>query len=195
MDKIEKIPIPEDVKRVLDNVSHILIGLNYRETARDYKQAVEKLISLLEAKEPDKSLEEAAENYTDSSEWLIGENLEHIEAAFIAGAKWQASRMPMPEDTVLFQKGVAEGRRLEREDMTKDGNVILAEEDFNAEKEKSMEWGYNLCKEQMLKDAVEGEVYLYHSYNRDAIAILVDIPKENLGDKARIVVLKEEDKK
>lgn len=48
-------------------------------------------------------------------------------------------------------------------------------------------------KEQMLKDAVEGEVYLYHSYNRDATAILVDIPKENLGDKVRIVVLKEEE--
>lgn len=51
MDKIEKIPIPEDVKRVLDDVSHILIGLNYRETARDYKQAVEKLISLSEEPE------------------------------------------------------------------------------------------------------------------------------------------------
>lgn len=34
-------------------------------------------------------LEEAAKDYTDSSEWLIGENLEHIEASFIAGAKWQ----------------------------------------------------------------------------------------------------------
>lgn len=30
------------------------------------------------------------------------------------------SQMPMPEDTVLFQKGVAEGRRLEKEDMLKD---------------------------------------------------------------------------
>lgn len=48
-------------------------------------------------------------------------------------------------------------------------------------------------KEQMMKDAVEGEVYLYHSYNRDATAILVDLPKENLGDKVRIVLLKEED--
>lgn len=39
---------------------------------------------------------------------------------FIAGAKWQANQLlkgsPLPEDTVLFQKGVAEGRRLERED-------------------------------------------------------------------------------
>ena len=45
-----------------------------------------------------KYLEEAAKNYTDSSEWLIGENLEHIEAAFIAGAKWQKEQMM--KDTV-----------------------------------------------------------------------------------------------
>lgn len=66
--------------------------------------------------------------------------------AFIAGAEWQKeqdkdylneelikahlngvmtgdriameeSQMPLPEDTVIFQKGVAEGRRLERDDL------------------------------------------------------------------------------
>jgi len=45
-------------------------------------------------------------------------------AAFIAGAEWQARQplqgAPMPEDTVLFNRGVAEGRRLEREDMMKE---------------------------------------------------------------------------
>ena len=45
-----------------------------------------------------------------------------------------------------------------------------------------------------MKEAVEGEVYLYHSYNRDAIAIIVDIPKENLGDKVRIIIVKEDEK-
>lgn len=35
----------------------------------------------------------------------------------------EESQMPMPEDTVIFQKGVAEGRRLERED----NNKALAE--------------------------------------------------------------------
>lgn len=38
-------------------------------------------------------LEEAAKDYTDSSEWSIGENLEHIDAAFIAGAERQAKQM------------------------------------------------------------------------------------------------------
>lgn len=55
-----------------------------------------------------------------------------------------------------------------------------------ADGEKSM-------KEKMMKEAVEGEVYSYHSYNRDATAILVDIPKENLGDKVCIIVCKKED--
>lgn len=43
--------------------------------------------------EPSEDLEDAAKNYTDSSEWLIGENLEHIDNAFIAGAKWQKQQM------------------------------------------------------------------------------------------------------
>ncbi len=146
------------------------------------------------SEEPDKSPEEAAEEQAKSFGYMSQdvEFKENVES-FIAGAEWQASQMPMPEDTILFQKGVAEGRRLEREDMMKDGNVILAEEDFDAEKEKSMEWGYNLCKQQMLKDAVEGEVYLYYSYKRKSTAILVDIPIEDLGDKVRIIVLKEEE--
>lgn len=33
-----------------------------------------------------------------------------------AGAEWMAKQLPIPEDSVAFQKGVQEGRRLERED-------------------------------------------------------------------------------
>ena len=55
---------------------------------------------------------------------------------FIAGAAWQAKQLlkisPLPEDTVLFQKGVEEGRRLEKddhrltwEDMAKIDAIIL----------------------------------------------------------------------
>lgn len=69
------------------------------------------------------------------------------------------------------------------------GNDPLTVFDFEDIARHFAEWQ----KEQMLKDAVEGEVYPYHSYNRDATAILVDIPKENLGDKVRIVVLKAEE--
>lgn len=50
----------------------------------------------------------------------------------------------------------------------------------------------NWQKEQMMKDAVEGEVYLYESYKRTATAILVDVPKEELGDKVKIIIIKED---
>lgn len=67
-------------------------------------------------------LEEAKEEYlrkarrTPGHEWMT----QDIEEAFKAGAEWQARQLlkssPLPEDTVIFQKGVEEGRRLERED-------------------------------------------------------------------------------
>ena len=81
------------------------------------------------------SLEDAAEKYSDKycSDWAY--RLEY-EDAFIAGAEWQANQLlkgsPLPEDTVLFQKGVEEGRRLEKddhrltwEDMAKIDSIIL----------------------------------------------------------------------
>ena len=35
---------------------------------------------------------------------------------FKAGAEWQAKRSPLPEDTLIFKKGVEEGKRLMMED-------------------------------------------------------------------------------
>lgn len=68
-------------------------------------------------------LEEAAED-----SWMLYEYRETPQGlysscyrdGFIAGAKWMESQMPMPEDTVIFMKGVEEGRRLEREDRNDD---------------------------------------------------------------------------
>lgn len=78
---------------------------------------------------PGKSLEEAAEEY--SKRVSDGHNYRDLTCGFIAGAEWQASQMPMPEDTVLFNKGVAEGRRLEREDILERAITWLKE---NADK-------------------------------------------------------------
>ena len=68
------------------------------------------------------NLEEAAEEYAYS--WRKEGNKEVRELfpkaayrAFIARAEWQKEQMPMPEDTALFQKGVEEGRRLEKDDL------------------------------------------------------------------------------
>lgn len=119
--------------------------------------------------EPDKSLEEAAEEFAEQ-EWdglhdTNGNALyteDYIKYTFIAGAEWQASQMPMPEDTALFQKGVTEGRRLEKADM--------------------------------LAKAVEGEVMTngFYPYEPRIVAPYPNCPY-TLGDKVRIVVLKEEE--
>lgn len=50
----------------------------------------------------------------------------------------------------------------------------------------------NWQKEQMMKEAVEGVVYRYESYQRIATAIIVDIPREILGNKVKIIIVKEE---
>lgn len=88
--------------------------------------ALEELRPFLDtlSEEPDKNLEEAAYKYSFDSRPSIYGQVDVIDA-FKAGAEWQASQMPMPEDTVLFNKGVAEGRRLEREDMLRDAEKDL----------------------------------------------------------------------
>lgn len=128
--------------------------------------ACEDLLSILDtlSEEPTKSLDEAAEGYTQKmlESWRFDSTgCRPPRESFKAGAEWQASQMPMPEDTVLFQEGVAEGRRLEREGM--------------------------------LKDAVGGMVCATIT-NQVAISFFSPLPKElKAGDKVRIVVLKEEE--
>lgn len=81
------------------------------------------LIDSLPEEKPSVDLEEAAKDYAilpmDVGDGLVCIDKKE-ERAFIAGAKWMESQMPMPEDTVIFMKGVEEGRRLEREDRNDD---------------------------------------------------------------------------
>ena len=102
--------------------------------------AYNELLSFLDTLEEPvcEELNEAAESFCDTLEgkeaWSYGASHYYYEDAvnaFIAGANWQAEQLlkgsPMPEDTVLFNKGVAEGRRLERQDMmaeAEDGEVV-----------------------------------------------------------------------
>lgn len=43
-----------------------------------------------------------------------------------------------------------------------------------------------------MKDAVEGVVYRYESYKRIATAIIVDIPRETLGNRVKLIIVKED---
>lgn len=83
-------------------------------------------IDSLPDEKPSEDLEEAAQEYAiPFNDTTYG--CEYSYKGFIAGAEWQAKQLlkgsPLPEDTVLFQKGVEEGRRLERDD----DNKALAE--------------------------------------------------------------------
>lgn len=92
---------------------------------------------IVKVEQPSEDLEEATARY-GSGYCDIGLR-RTAEFGFRSGAEWQRQRTPMPEDTVLFNKGVAEGRRLERQDMLKDavegyvnyyedsGGILMAE--------------------------------------------------------------------
>ena len=80
----------------------------------DEDRQILRFLSTLESGKPvPKNLEEEAVNWICNHK--NGEVL-YVKDAFIAGAKWQAEQLlkssPLPEDTVLFNKGVEEGKRL-----------------------------------------------------------------------------------
>ena len=105
------------VQRIFDGTDEDSMS---EETCKDSLQVQE---TCKENQDSFTSLEEAAED-----SWVLYEYRETPQGlysscyrdGFIAGAKWMESQMPMPEDTVIFMKGVEEGRRLEREDRNDD---------------------------------------------------------------------------
>ena len=152
------------------------------EDSAPYIEFVEELALMTVPEEPDKSLEEEIKRYIPRDQCPVPDFMEAVARHF---AEWQKEQMPMPEDTVLFNKGVQEGRRLEREDImkiiTKDDNLEEAAEniykvpfgtraeDFitGAEWQKEIDRSYFLkcyeqgkkdMKVQVLKEAVGGYV-------------------------------------
>ena len=80
--------------------------------------------------QPSEHLEEAAKagarQYYVAGGYSPFPNIEYgaYKNGFIAGAEWQKEQMPMPEDTVIFQKGIAEGKRLMMEEAVEAKGVI-----------------------------------------------------------------------
>lgn len=92
---------------------------------------------------------------------------------------------PLPEDTVLYNKGVAEGRRLESEE-NKDRDIVF--------------WrGIQYAREMMMKEAVEGEVMDFcfvREVNYSSAKIeFSTIPELKVGNKVRVIVLPKENEK
>ena len=85
--------------------------------------------------------------------------------------------VPLPEDTVLFNKGVAEGRRLESEE-NKDRDIVF--------------WrGIQYAREMMINEAVDGEVVKDINNKLAVTAKNVNLDKFKFGDKVRIIIVKE----
>ena len=90
----------------------------------------------------------------------------------------------MPEDTVLFNKGVAEGRRQMMDEWLKDRDGCFWD---------GVNEGKEAMREQMLKDAVEGEICMRYSGSLCATSIFpcLDEAKFKLGDKVKLIIVKE----
>jgi len=142
----------------------IFPDLKWEDEPLEVELTIKRVSTLSE--EPDKNLEEAAEEYLDKV-FGDGKHQQFYKDLFIAGWKCRDNQMPMPEDTVLFNKGVAEGRRLEREDML--GDEISCEIDW-----------------------YDGPILNYPIDQLCEVLSKMDI---DVGDKVRIVVCKKEDEK
>lgn len=124
---------------------------------------------------------------------------------------------PLPEDTVLFNKGVAEGRRLEseenkdrdivfwrgiqyaKEQMLNDGLDAVKTLDFN-KVEKTIagvfvKYGMDRQKEMMMEEAVEGYVTLTLTGVRTVAATIKEEDNIGFGDKVRVIILPKEGEK
>lgn len=86
--------------------------------------------------------------------------LSAYEVGYIEGAEWAREQMPLPEDTLIFRKGVEEGKRL------------------------------------MMEEAVEADVNTYTdpAGGESWAEFVVRMPTQNLGDKAKIIIVKEDKK-
>ena len=154
-------------------------------------ETILRFLSTLESEKPvPQDLEEAVMNYIAPIEnedglKVINFSGQDIKDAFVAGAKWQAEQLlkgsPLPEDTVLFNKGVAEGRRLAEEEQADLFTIVALDAAQRAQ-------------EQMMKEAVEADVNTYRdlAVGKSWAEFVVEMPTNNLGDKVRIIIVKED---
>lgn len=195
---------------------------NYQ-NAEGYIWALDDLLSFLDtlSEEPDKTLEEAAEDYAwekqehhidfDGDEYLdYGPRYD----AFIAGAKWQEKR---DEETIKTAEDHAflAGADWQKEQFEKNRLAhcdAVPKEDYDRETDFAMEiieeehrqptfidainYGMRLQKEQMMEDAVECVVEWYDGFylpytEKQLESALMKI-KAGIGDDVKLIIVKED---
>ena len=86
------------------------------------KDELQRLLSFLSALEKSEKpmnlegLEKEIEEYFPESTFNTGFNYDDLQEIARHFAKWGAEHTPLPEDTVIYQKGVEEGKRLMMEE-------------------------------------------------------------------------------
>jgi hypothetical protein len=138
------------------------------------------------------TIEEKAKEYCPDDAYPFGPDIinKEVRDAFIAGAKWQADHTPLPEDTVIWNDGFKTGREVgAREQKEQDMDEWLKDRDGCFW--DGVEEGKKAMKQQMMKEAVETELY----WDGDFLAI--DLNMRELGysehDKVRVIICKKED--
>lgn len=158
-----------------------------------------------------KDLEEAADEYEKKHTYqrydgggLTPEYDATLAEAFIDGYKFHADHTPLLEDTVLFNKGVEEGKRLMMEEEVNERWDEL-QTNFR-EINEAFEVGKKEQREQMMKDAVEGvitnaggvfgyDVAVFRLDDNHTYSVLLSHEeKRKYGDKVRIIIVKEDEK-
>lgn len=180
-------------------------------TINGHKVAYDKDKDAITMEEIPNDLEEAAEEWAKENYGINYMDFGFTQDAaframyhFRAGAKWQAAHTPLPEDTVLFNRGVEEGKKLMMEEF--EGNRLAAcdsqiKEEYDRETDfvdsiikkehrqptfsDAINYGMRLQKEQMMKDAVE------ISY-KGGTARINGEEKPFEGGKVRVIVLPKE---
>lgn len=120
MSNIEK--IRQEIERLKKLLEESIYAHDNSQQALGYSFALDdfkEFVDSLPEEKPSDDLEEAAARYERENRQSILSSVDIVDA-FIAGAEWQARQLlkgsPLPEDTVLFHKGVEEGKRLMMED-------------------------------------------------------------------------------
>ena len=156
---------------------------------------VDKFMDEMRGREPDKDLEEAAMNYIapiENDEGLdyINFNGRDIKDAFIAGAKWMQDQ---------FEKNrLANYDKLTKEEYDRETDFalgIIEEEHRQPTFTDAINYGMRVMKDQMMKEAVEG--FFTKSIDGDVVfaestALDVDPKSVKVGDKVKLIVIKED---
>lgn len=112
-------PIDPGIAQCIADHSWEMLGEDEKPVPNDLEEAAEDFVWEVMENDED-GISDLCRKLRPTSK--ISDFYDALAEFFIAGAKWQAEQLlkssPLPEDTILFNKGVAEGRRLMMEELS-----------------------------------------------------------------------------